>query len=51
MICTENWQASGALNAAHKLKRIENVLNGNELRKNEMKVLLLKHKKFRNGWL
>jgi len=45
MICTGNWQASCPFNTAHKLRKTENVLNGNEMRENEMEVLLCKTKK------
>ena len=38
----ENWQASCPFNLAHKLKRTENVLKGNETRETKMEVLLRK---------
>jgi len=36
----ESWQTSCPFNLAHKLKRTENVLKGNEMREIEMEVLL-----------
>jgi len=38
----ENRQASRPFNLAHKLRRTENVLNGNEMRETEIKVVLSK---------
>jgi len=41
----KNWQASCPFNLAHKLRRTENVLKGNKMRKTEIKVLLCNTKK------
>jgi len=39
MMCTD-WQASCPFNLAHKLKIIENFVNGDEMRETEIRVLL-----------
>jgi len=37
-----HWKTGSPFNLAHKVKRTENVLNGNEMRESEMDVLLCK---------